>query len=95
MGNLGISTIEQVARFTSVPPQMNEEAKNCVLGANLWTEKIATGRQGEYMLFPRLFVMAQQLWCCPQEADETLAKRELLERFCGKLDLVCYRGPSA
>jgi hexosaminidase len=96
MGNLGISTIEQVARFTPVPPQMDEEAKNCVLGAqvNLWTEKVATGRQAEYMLFPRLFVMAQQLWC-PQEADETLAKRELLERFCGKLDLVCYRGPSA
>ncbi|HRV23772.1 MAG TPA: beta-N-acetylhexosaminidase, partial [Sphaerochaeta sp.] len=95
MGNLGVSTIEQVARFTPVPPRLDEEVKSHVLGAqvNLWTEKVTTGRQAEYMLGPRLLVMAQQLWC-PQEPEKTLAKRELLERFCDKLDLVCYRGPS-
>ncbi len=96
MGNLGVSTIEEVARFTPTPPQMDEEAKKFVLGAqvNLWTEKITTSRQAEYMLFPRLLVMAQQLWY-PQELEANLAKRPLLEDLCNKLDLVCYRGPSA
>ncbi|MFA5698454.1 MAG: beta-N-acetylhexosaminidase [Sphaerochaeta sp.] len=96
MGNLGVSTIEQVARFTPTPSHMADEAKRFVLGGqvNLWTERITKSRQAEYMLFPRLLIFAQQLWQSQSVAD-TLAKRPLLEKFCDHLDLVCYRGPSA
>lgn len=93
MGNLGVSTLRQVASFTATPPQMDEQAKSMVLGAqgNLWSERVLSARQAEYLLFPRLQLLAQQLWN-PREADENLNRIELLTKYCEKLDIHCYRG---
>jgi len=64
-----------------------------VLGAqgNLWSERVLSARQAEYLLFPRLQLLAQQLWN-PREADENLNRIELLTKYCEKLDIHCYRG---
>lgn len=95
MGNLGVSTLHQVASFTPIPADLDEDAKRMVLGAqgNLWTERVLSSRQAEYLLFPRLFLLAQQLWN-PQGPEKNLAKLDLLERYCAHLDLSCYRGRS-
>jgi hexosaminidase len=93
MGNLGVSTLTQVASFTPTPSEMDEKARQNILGGqgNLWTERILTSRQAEYMLFPRLMLLAQQLWN-PRPVEENLMRRDLLTRFCELLDLHCYRG---
>ncbi len=93
MGNLGVSTLTQVASFTPTPPEMDEKAKGMVLGAqgNLWTERVLSARQAEYLLFPRLQLLAQQLWN-PQDGDDNLKRLDLLIQYCEKLDLHCYRG---
>ncbi len=93
MGNLGVSTLRQVASFTPTPPEMDETAKAMVLGAqaNLWTERVLSARQAEYLLFPRMQLLAGQLWN-PQEADENLKKLDLLIDYCRRLDLHCYPG---
>ena len=72
---------------------MQEQAKEQVLGAqgNLWTEQITTSRQAEYLLFPRLMLLAQQVWR-PQEAERILAMRPILVQLCEALNLNCYRG---
>lgn len=93
MGNLGVSTLNQVSHFSCVPDSMQEQAKEQVLGAqgNLWTEQITTSRQAEYLLFPRLMLLAQQVWR-PQEAERILAMRPILVQLCEALNLNCYRG---
>ncbi len=93
MGNLGVSTLRQLASFTPTPPEMDEHSRTMVLGAqaNLWSERVLSSRQAEYLLFPRLQLLAQQLWN-PQEGEKNLEKVELLIRYCEKLDLACYRG---
>lgn len=93
MGNLGVSTLRQVASFTPTPTEMDEAAKQYVLGgqANLWSERVLFSKQAEYLLFPRLFLLAQQLWN-PRPADENLERLPLLERYCEHLALFCYRG---
>lgn len=93
MGNLGVSTLEQVARFTPTPSIMEASTKTSVLGSqgNLWTEKVTTSRQAEYLLFPRLMILAQQLWK-NQKAEMTLETRGVLTELCQALDINCYRG---
>ncbi len=96
MGNLGVSSITQVAQFDPLAGLQDETAQSRVLGSqgNLWTEKITTGRQAEYMLFPRLMVLAERLWN-PQEQQNTLDRIPLLYKVCDALSINCYRGPLA
>ncbi len=94
MGTLGISTLRQVASYTPTPAEMDAEAKKMVLGGqgNLWTERVLSSRQAEYLLFPRMFLLAQQLWD-PRDAEENLSKLDLLNSYCQALDVTHYKGP--
>lgn len=96
MGNLGVSSITQVAQFDPLAGLQGEMDRGRVLGSqgNLWTEKITSGRQAEYMLFPRLMVLAERLWN-PQEPEKTLDRIPLLYKVCDALSINCYRGPLA
>lgn len=93
MGTLGVSTLNQVAHFSCVPDSLQAQAKAYVLGSqgNLWTEKVTTSRQAEYLLFPRLMMLAQQLWK-PEDAGKVLQSKSTLTQLCDALDLTCYRG---
>lgn len=90
MGTLGVSTLSQAARFN---PVCDTSLAPYVLGGqgNLWTEMVVTARQAEYLLFPRLFLLAQQLWN-PRTEAENLSTKELLIRLCDTLGVLCYRG---
>ncbi|MEA4859048.1 MAG: beta-N-acetylhexosaminidase [Sphaerochaeta sp.] len=94
MGNLGVSTLSDVASFTCTPPSLDAAEKAHILGgqANLWTEKVTSSKQAEYLLFPRLMLMAGQLWN-PQQRETNLTMREVLQTLCDKLGVLSYRGP--
>lgn len=93
MGNLGVSTLRQVAGFSCTGDSMDAQTRAHVLGSqgNLWTEKVTTSRQAEYLLFPRLMLLAQQLWK-KEDAEKLLQKRHILTKLCDMLDIACYRG---
>ncbi|WP_320130346.1 beta-N-acetylhexosaminidase [uncultured Sphaerochaeta sp.] len=92
-GNLGVTTVQDTAQFTPCPSQMDIKSQAMVLGgqANLWTEKVVFSRQAEYLLFPRLSVMAERLWN-PQPIESIENRRSSLEKKLACLDINCYRG---
>lgn len=52
-----------------------------VLGvqANLWTEYVPTGEHAEYMLYPRMFALAEVAWTAPERKDyDDFHRRALL-----------------
>jgi hexosaminidase len=65
----GMLPLEKVYSYNPTPAVLSAEEKTRILGpqANLWTEYIADVRQVEYMLFPRLFALAEVAWS-PQES---------------------------
>ena len=60
----GMLPIEKVYSYNPVPAVLSDQEREHILGAqaNLWTEYIADSRQAEYMLFPRLFALAELAW---------------------------------
>jgi len=91
MGTIGVSTIRQIASFNPVKEGIDP---SLVLGAqaNLWTEKVENGRQAEYLLFPRLAVLAERLWR-GQEPEGLTDKLSWESKKLDKLGILSYRGP--
>jgi len=60
----GMLPLDKVYSYNPEPAALNTEEKKHILGAqaNLWTEYVADTRQVEYMLFPRLFALAEVVW---------------------------------
>lgn len=56
--------LTQVYKFDPVPVDIAEDKKHHILGGHacLWTETVQTPEHAEYMLFPRLFAMAETVW---------------------------------
>jgi hexosaminidase len=65
----GSLPLEKVYSYNPVPAALSAQEKTHILGAqaNVWTEYMADPRQVEYMLFPRLFALAEVVWS-PQES---------------------------
>src|SRR5207253_2641184 len=63
--------LDRVYAFEPVPATLTPDEARHVIGAqgNLWTEYIATPRYAEYMLFPRLFALAEVAWSPPPARD--------------------------
>jgi hexosaminidase len=60
----GLTTLKDVYNYLPVPNGLAEQYKKHILGsqANLWTEYIPTKEHLEYMIFPRLCALAENLW---------------------------------
>src|SRR6185503_719818 len=60
----GMLPLEKVYSYNPAPAALDPEEQKHILGAqaNLWTEYIADPSQAEYMLFPRLFALAELAW---------------------------------
>ncbi len=60
-GNL---PLEKVYKFDPTPEELPPDKAKHILGgqANVWTEYIPTPQQAEYMIYPRLAAMAEDLW---------------------------------
>jgi hexosaminidase len=61
--------LEKVYSYNPTPAALNGQESKRILGAqaNVWTEYMADPRQVEYMLFPRVFALAEVVWS-PQES---------------------------
>lgn len=64
----GCLPLEKVYQYDPMPAGLTDIEKQRVLGVqtNLWTEYLPTPEHTEYMLFPRLFAVAEMCWT-PQE----------------------------
>jgi len=60
----GFLPLERVYAFEPTPDSLSAVQAAHILGcqANLWTEYIATPEHAEYMIFPRLFALAEVAW---------------------------------
>ena len=60
----GFLSLEQVYAYEPVPPELTDDEARHVLGAqgNVWTEYMKTEQYVEYMVFPRLFALAEVGW---------------------------------
>ncbi len=63
--------LTQVYKFDPVPADIDEDKKHHILGGHacLWTETVQTPEHAEYMLFPRLFAMAETVWSPKENLD--------------------------
>lgn len=91
-GNLSVCTPKDIFDLDISMKELSDERRSHILGAqcNLWSEKIESGREAEMMLFPRAFILAENLWNGERrEWNEIKAKRKALYDLCYYLDLVC------
>ena len=60
----GYTPLKKVYEFDPVPPELNKQEANHILGAqgNLWTEYISTPEHAEYMAVPRMIALAEVCW---------------------------------
>ncbi len=76
--------------------ELPKEQRDLILGAqcNVWTERMANGRSVEYMLFPRVLVLADNLWLGPgRDWKKVCARRDAMRELCWKLNIVCSPSP--
>ncbi len=91
-GNLSLCTPKDIFNLDISMKQLSKEERSLILGAqcNLWCEKIESGREAELMLFPRAFILAENLWRGGEKNwDEIKEKRKALYDLCFYLNLVC------
>ena len=72
--------------------ELPEIQRKLILGAqcNIWTELLRTGRDIEYMMFPRSFALADSMWLGENKNwERCLARRESVAKLCWKMDIVC------
>src|SRR4029078_1337529 len=64
-------TLEKVYSFDPVPKELSpEEAKFIIAGqGNVWTEYMATPEKVEYMAFPRMLALAEDVWSEPENKN--------------------------
>ncbi len=65
----GYLPLNKVYAYDPAPQEM--EGREFVQGvqANLWTEFVPTPEHTEYMLYPRLFALAEVAWTAPEKKD--------------------------
>lgn len=90
-------SLSRICRFKMRIDSLSEVQNALVKGvqANLWTEKIPGWPRAEYMLYPRLLVLAEKGWDDPDRFDEA-SFMDRLSRYYGRLDAqgINYRIPS-
>lgn len=75
----GYLPLRKVYAYDPAPETMPGHERVLGVQANLWTEYIPTPQQAEYMLYPRLFALAEVAWCDPARMDYTDFHRRALD----------------
>ncbi|ELR72157.1 Beta-hexosaminidase [Fulvivirga imtechensis AK7] len=66
----GYSPISHVYTFDPAPDSLGQAADYILGGqANLWTEYVPTPEHAEYMIFPRIYALAEVLWTPRENKD--------------------------
>jgi hexosaminidase len=90
----GFVPLRKVYSFEPVPSGLAPEFAGHVLGAqgNLWTEMVPNLKLAEYMIFPRMFAIAEVTWSPkqPRDYDDFLRRLKIDEQRLDRLG-VNYR----
>jgi len=67
----GYLPLERVYSYDPMPPSLTTEQQSLLYGvqANLWAEYIPTAKHMEYMIYPRIFALAEVAWSAPEKKD--------------------------
>ena len=72
--------------------ELEPERRALIIGAqcNIFTERMRSGREMEYMMFPRAFALSDNM-CLGDDRNwqKTLSRREAIRDLCWKLNIVC------
>jgi hexosaminidase len=84
----GFAHYSKVYSYDPVPAVLTEDQKKYIKGvqANLWTEYIETPAKAEYMLFPRVYALAEIAWTPLNKKDIKNFSEERLSLHLAKLD---------
>lgn len=79
-GRLGVIPWEKLYGFQPIPNDFPAELRRHILGiqGNVWTEGMSTPQHVEYMVLPRLPVLAEVAWSNPATRDEAELRERLL-----------------
>ncbi len=92
----GYLNLEKVYSFDPVPKELAGDDAKYILGgqANIWTEYLQTPAAVEYMAFPRMLAMAEDVWTTPENKNFVDFSRRLSSHY-AQLDKqgVNYRIP--
>lgn len=79
----GFVPLERVYAFEPVPGELSGAEARHVLGAqgNVWTEYMKSWDHVEYMVFPRLFALAERVWSPAETRDFTAFASRLPPHF--------------
>ena len=96
LGNLSLSIPKDSYDLDISMKELDEERRTLVLGAQccIWGEKIHSGREMEFMLFPRAYILAENLWLGEDRKDWEKMKdrKDVLALISYKMDLLCNPG---
>jgi len=75
----GYLPLEQVYTYEPVPASFSPEQQQKILGVEgcLWTENVYDTDKAEYMLFPRLFALAEVAWTSPAQRNWSQFQRRI------------------
>ncbi len=84
----GFAHYSKVYNYDPVPAVLTDEQKKYIKGvqANLWTEYIETPSKAEYMIFPRVYALAEIAWTPLEKKDFKNFSEERLPLHLAKLD---------
>lgn len=84
----GFAHYTKVYNYDPVPAVLTPDQKKYIKGvqANLWTEYIETPAKAEYMIFPRVFALAEIAWTPVEKKDLKNFSEERLSLHLSKLD---------
>lgn len=94
-GNLSVATVKDFFSVPLIPAGYKKDFKGKILGgqANLWTEKVYSIRQAEYMMFPRLIAFFEALENYDERNwDDFKAKRKEILNLLLDLGIAFYPG---
>lgn len=79
----GFVPLERVYAFDPVPEELTAAEARHILGAqgNVWTEYMKTWDHVEYMVFPRLFALAERVWSQADARDFPAFAKRLPRHF--------------
>ena len=96
LGNLSLSVPKASYDLDISMKELSEEKRKLVLGAQccLWGERLHSGREMEMMVFPRAYILAENLWLGEERKDweKMKERKDVLGLISWRKDILCNPG---
>ena len=96
LGNLSLSVPKASYDLDISMKELDEEKRKLVLGAQccLWGERLHSGREMEMMVFPRAYILAENLWLGEERKDwgKMKERKDVLSLISWRKDILCNPG---